>query len=487
MNYDNPIIPGFYPDPSICRVQNDFYLVTSSFQWFPGVPLFHSRDLINWHQLGFCLNRDAQLDLTSRKASWGIFAPTLRYYHNRFYMITTDFGGRGNILLWANQPQGPWSDPLVIPLPGIDPSLFFEGDQVLVQTTGDGQGIIQAELDLGTGYCNQPRLIWKGSGGRYPEGPHLYKIEGIYYLMLAEGGTEYGHMITIARSASPWGPFETCPHNPILTHRDKAPHPIQGTGHGDLVEDGQGHWWLVCLAFRPVHGDYHHLGRETFLAPVRWTKEDWPVVNEQRGLELTMQARGPQLSYSNNAGWYDRFNQPELDLRWQFLRNPQPGSWSLVKQPGRLQLQASSKPVVLAVRQSHFDLQVETKLNLVHAGSHGEAGLLVIMDERHQLRLAITGREGYYTCTVVIGDIIHQLGQLELEDEEATLLLRATSAHYYFYVKDSSAGCHLLGQMETKYFSSEVAGGFTGVMIGLFCHQATAWVDWFGYQPGLPA
>ena len=220
MKFTNPVIPGFHPDPSVCRVGEDFFLVTSSFEYFPGVPLFHSRDLVHWRQIGHCLNRAAQLQLDEAWCSGGIFAPTLRHHRGRFYMITTNFCARCHTLVQAADPAGDWSDPVLLQIGGIDPSLFFDDDgRCYVSATGQ-DGILQAELDPATGnLLGEPRSIWAGTGGCYPEAPHTYKINGLYYLMISEGGTEYGHMETIARSASVWGPYAPCPHNPIQIGR----------------------------------------------------------------------------------------------------------------------------------------------------------------------------------------------------------------------------------------------------------------------------
>lgn len=275
--FHNPIIPGFHPDPSICRVGEDYFLVNSSFAYFPGVPLFHSRDLVHWQQIGHCLTRPSQLPLSHSGPSGGIFAPTIRYHQGRFYMVTTNISGGGNFFVTAADPFGEWSEPVWLAQGGIDPSLFFHQERAYLTSTGvpeegdpagQGQGILQSEIDLASGsLLSRPRLIWRGTGGAFPEGPHLYQLGRYFYLMVAEGGTEYGHSEVIARSDSPWGPWESCPHNPILTHRGQRS-PIQALGHADLVEAQDGSWWMVCLGIRPVFPNAHHLGRETFLAPV---------------------------------------------------------------------------------------------------------------------------------------------------------------------------------------------------------------------------
>ena len=216
MKIGNPIIPGFYPDPSICRVGRDYYLVTSSFEYFPGVPIFHSRDLVHWRQIGHCLTRPSQLPLHEAKASKGIYAPTLRHHAGRFYMVTTNTSHGGNFWVTAEDPAGEWSEPVWLDQPGIDPSLLFDDGKVYLTSSGNAQ----CQIDPATGKrLGDLRRTWAGTGGGFLEAPHLYKIRGRYYLVTAEGGTGRGHMVTIARADNPWGPFENCPHNPILSNR----------------------------------------------------------------------------------------------------------------------------------------------------------------------------------------------------------------------------------------------------------------------------
>src|SRR5215217_6358467 len=251
MRFTNPILPGFHPDSSICRAGDDYYLVTSSFEYTPGVPIFHSRDLVHWRQIGHCLTRPSQLPLPLQQPSLGIFAPTIRHHDGVFSMVTTNLdqlisteGRQGSFYVTTDDPAGEWSESVWVDQGGIDPSLLFDDDgRVYLSSTHNpraadpdegstepGWGIQQSEVDIKTGrLLTEPRLIWTGTGGSHPEGPHLYKIAGRYYLMIAEGGTEYGHMETIARSHTPWGPWEACRHNPILSHRSYHS-PIQATG-----------------------------------------------------------------------------------------------------------------------------------------------------------------------------------------------------------------------------------------------------------------
>ena len=288
----NPVIPGFHPDPSVCRVGDKFYLVNSSFQYFPGVPIFESTDMQHWTQIGNVLDRQSQLPLKGATSWQGIYAPTIRYNDGVYYMITTNVGNGGNFMVTASDPRGPWSEPIWLEQQGIDPSLYFENDVCYMVSNPDNT-IMICEIDPRTGgQLTESKPIWRGTGGRYPEGPHIYKKDGYYYLLISEGGTEIAHKLTIARSKNIYGPYEGCPDNPIFTHCSMAAQTsqIQGTGHGDFVQGADGRWWISFLAFRFIGGSYHHLGRETFVLPVEWSEGGWPVINGGRPAEVTGQS-----------------------------------------------------------------------------------------------------------------------------------------------------------------------------------------------------
>lgn len=282
MKYTNPVIPGFYPDPSICKADGKYYMVCSSFQYFPGVPLFESQDLVNWRQIGHVLTRESQLPLEGADCSGGIYAPTIRYHEGRFYMVTTNVTSLGNFYVWTDDIHGEWSDPIQVQQGGIDPSLYFEDGKTYFMSNGDDDrgisGVTQCEIDIETGTKVSPSVcIWQGAGGRYLESPHLYKIKGQYYLMAAEGGTEYGHMVVYAKGPTVNGPFTNYPGNPVLTNRNLGGYVIQGCGHGDLVEDEKGNFWMVHLAFRQIDRwlPFHITGREVCLAPVTFGEDGW--------------------------------------------------------------------------------------------------------------------------------------------------------------------------------------------------------------------
>jgi alpha-N-arabinofuranosidase len=512
-SYRNPVIPGFHPDPSIVRVGEDFYLVTSSFEFFPGVPIFTSRDLVHWRQLGHVLTRESQLPLQKARPSGGIYAPTLRHHRGTFYVITTNVDGGGNFLVTARDPAGPWSEPVWLPdFGGIDPSLFFDDDGT-VYLTGQGsgapgqpRGIYQTTLDVRTGKLLGPlRLVWDRTGTRYPEGPHLYKIRGRYYLMIAEGGTEYGHLVTIARGDSPWGPFEACPRNPILTNRHtENDMPVQGTGHADLVEAGDGSWWMVFLAFRPVSGYWHHLGRETFLAPVTWDAEGWPLVNGGRPVGLEVKADTLAAAPFPAPAIRSGFDSP-LGPEWNHLRHPKRDSYALEARPGWLTLrgQAASlgtagSPTWVGRRQQHLSSRVSTLVDFVPDRDGEEAGISLYMNPDHRYEVGVGRANGRRQVFVRqrIGPYVEAItASAPIEGNEPVVLqVEATPEEYAFSFGIAISGrpqtaTTPLGRSLARYLSSEVAGGFTGVYFGLYATgggqpaSVPAHFDWLDYEP----
>lgn len=286
-NVVNPVLPGCHPDPSVCRVGADFYLVTSTFEYFPGIPVFHSRDLVHWRPIGHVLDRPSQVDLGTVASSEGIFAATIRHHQGRFYVVTTLVGGTdrgGTFVVTATDPAGPWSDPVWLDdAPGVDPSLFFDDDGrawctgTRLAEPGEWEGqtdVWLREFDAAQLTLTGPEhLLWRGAlhGAVWAEGPHLYTVDGRYYLLAAEGGTEHGHAVSVARADHVTGPYTGNPANPVFTHRHLGrDFPVVGVGHADLVRTAEGHWWAVLLGSRPYGGYHPNLGRETFLVPVRW-------------------------------------------------------------------------------------------------------------------------------------------------------------------------------------------------------------------------
>ena len=509
--FANPIIPGMNPDPSICRVGADFYLVTSSFEYFPGVPIYHSRDLVSWTQIGHVLTRQSQLDLTGVYSSGGIYAPTLRHHAGRFYMITTLVGSpkrSGNFFVTATDPRGPWSDPIWLDRgehDGFDPSLLFAGGDVYYLRDGKGADkdhprIYQARIDPATGALREPmQPIWPGTGGIWPEGAHVYQMRGRYYLFAAEGGTEYGHSEVVGRSASPAGPFEAFPGNPILTQRDRPEHPIQATGHADIVELDDGTTWAVFLGVRPQGGHFQHLGRETFLAPVRFSPDGWPTIGDAGRVDLRMPAPALPPQPPPKVSTTDEFDAPALGLGWNFVRNPAAGDVSLTARPGFLRITGSAvtlndvgAPALIARRQQHFRVRCRAALEFAPREANEEAGLTVRASERFHFDLAVrraqTGREAVLTFHNAGHSTL--MGRTPIPDGPVTLEITADELAYRFAV----AGGNPLPRLPARALSAEEIhrldrNHFTGALIGLYAtgngkrSTTPADFDWFEYEP----
>lgn len=478
MKYNNPVIKGFYPDPSVCKVKDTYYLVCSSFQYFPGVPIFESKDLINWKQIGHCLTRRSQVQLETVSSSGGVFAPTIRYNQGRFYMTTTNDTTRQNFYVWTDDIYGEWSEPVFVDQGGIDPDLYFEDGKTFFMSNGmddyGTSGIVQCEIDIETGNKLSPsRSIWQGTGGRYLESPHLYKINGQYYLMAAEGGTEYGHMVIYARGTSPTGPFEAYPNNPVLTNRNLGGYELQGVGHGDLIEDHEGNWWILHLGFRQIGQwlTFHHLGREVFLTPVTFSEDGW----------FTAGHNGTTLTCFETDRISDEIVQQEItsftfentdwNLDWCYLRHPTLEHYQLEADKVTLTgtgvtLDVPASPTFIGLRQKDFNAFITCDVSL----TNGEAGITLYMDEAHHYDLAIRKEKNGYRVIerLNIGDIKSIEHHVDLgSDNHATLIIKASHERYSFFIHADGKDIPL-GTAQTKYLSSEVAGGFTGVLIGLY-------------------
>lgn len=500
--YQNPVISGFHPDPSVCRVGDDYYLVCSSFEYFPGIPVFHSKDLIHWEQIGHCITRKDQLRLPKGSPNgMGIFAPTIRYHKGIFYVITTNvsYGGKdeGNFFVWTKDPYGEWSDPIWIDLPGIDPSLFFDDDG-RVYYTGTHQTIYLCEIDIITGKCiGESKDIWGGTGGNNPEGPHLYKINGWYYLLISEGGTELCHMLTIARSRTIDGPYESCDRNPVLTNRSLAL-PIKAVGHADLIQAHNGSWWAVCLGIRPISYPFrHHMGRETFLCPVKWDEEGWPIFGNQGSLDLLMQAECLPEYHVPESEKRNDFDKEELDFSWNFIYNPEDELWSLRDNKGYLTLYGGATSLDEAAsaawigrRQEHMECRARALLLFEPKKDGEEAGLTVYMNNLHHYEIGITRLKDakHIFMRRRIGTLWKVEQLLPYNYEQVYLEIRADKEFYYFGYSMDGASFTELGRGEVQYLTTEVGGRFTGNYIAMFSSgngskcDSPAKFDWFEYD-----
>lgn len=493
----NPIIPGFYPDPSICGVGDDFYLVNSTFSYFPGIPIMHSKDLVHWEQIGHVMDRQSQLPLEGGRHSQGLFAPTIRYHEGVFYVICTNETNGGNFIVTAKDPAGPWSEPFYLEgADGIDPTIFFDEDgkvyyigthPIIENRQYDGECHIWIqELDLETmKLTGKPKDVWSGSMRfvHWPEGPHLYKRDGYYYMLLAEGGTDRNHSVTMCRSRTIWGPYENHFCNPILTHRHLGKdYPVQCVGHGDLVETSSGEWYMVMLAMRPMEG-YTTLGRETFLAKVVW-ENGWPVVNPGIGrltdeVEVALEEWKPGKSVTESRRVYPFGEMEELGFEFVYLRNPDPEKYRLCPGQGlKLQydthtLMEEASPTYVGIRQQHHYFQADAVVLADSIWENQETGIVLLQSNAYYLRSALTENVG--------GEILLRIYLCEnLEEKrivEKVLTDVRNEIRLSLEVNGLTAGMKVIcGAAETdvaqgidiRSLTTEAAGGFVGCTVGLY-------------------
>jgi alpha-N-arabinofuranosidase len=500
-SYRNPILAGFHPDPSITRAGDRFYLVTSSFAFFPGIPVFESKDLVHWQQIGNVIDRPSQLDFDGLGMSRGVFAPSIEYHDGTFYVTNTAVDSGGNFIATATDPAGPWSDPIWLPtIDGIDPSLFFNDDGRVYLLNNDApvgqprysghRAIWMQEFDLAKMQPFGPRKVLIDGGvdpSKNPiwiEGPHIFRHDGWYYLNCAEGGTGPQHSQVILRSKDVWGPYVPYEKNPILTQRDLAadrPHPITNAGHADLVEGLDGRWWATFLASRNYGEVHYNTGRETFLLPVEW-KDGWPTILEP-GREIPYIAPGPgfmshsgtQASSTGNFIWRDEFDTAKLGRDWMFVRVPKEDWVDLVSHSGQLAIRPLSEgldtlrnPAFLARRQQHTTFEASTALQMpLEAGT--EAGIAAFQNELHWYFLGVRRKgedsELFLERSSNFGRRIVATSTLPATH---TLKLKiAGKEGSYSFGFDAGSGWQWLKQgQDGTVLSTDVAGGFIGVVLG---------------------
>lgn len=524
----NPILPGFNPDPSICRVDDDFYMVTSSFSFYPGVPIYHSKDLAHWEQLGYVLDRPKQLLCSYEMLSGGIFAPTIRYHEGIYYMITTNMSmGCKNFVVTATDPKGPWSDMHVIDgADGIDPSLFFDDDGRAYYTgttrvnesDGNYQAIWGQEIDLKEfKLVGERKILWRGAmfNSYAPEGPHIYKKDGWYYLMIAEGGTEHMHAVTISRAGEVLGTYEGYQGNPILTHRHFGKmYPISNVGHGDLVELKDGSWYMVMLASRLMDGYHKLLGRETFMAPVVW-EDGWPIVSPGTGkVEWTY----PQPE--SLCKWMPQgtipvttdtdFDEEKLGMEWNEIGNPRKPFYKLENSQLKLKLlkneivpwdidglgtnvferipafgKSDGKASFIGRRQQHMKFVALTALDF--APDEGEcAGLTVIQNDANQIRLEYRkDSDGQNVVSVISTKTVIRDGKQYFEEKtegaavvdqlfENKLYIKLAgdyTKYGYYICTDGTQWAPVAENVDGSWLGSETSGGFIGAYIGMYAYS----------------
>lgn len=508
-SFYTPILPGWYSDPSICtNGEGDYFLVTSTFTYFPGVPIFHSRDLVNWKQVGHVLSRPSQLvNMESQHVSGGIFAPAISYNpHNKtYYMITTNVGA-GNFYVKTQDPFGEWSDPIRVPeVGGIDPSIFFDDDGKAYVVNNDDAPDFKAEYD-GHRTIRVQEFDWQNdkmvgprkilvNKGVHPEekpiwieGPHMYKINGKYYLMDAEGGTSVNHSEVIFRSDSPWGPFKAWKKNPILTQRHldpKRPNPITCAGHADILQTPEGDWWGVFLACRPIDNKFENLGRETFLMPVKWSEDGFPYFTQGDEVIPMIQRREGVIRNENvtfgNFSVNEEFNDSVLGMQWMTLRGPATDLYSLTETDGYLTLKCADKsvkercvPAFVSRRMQHHNFMATTRMFFNPTDSCEKAGLMLFKDETHHQFMAVGQSDGKRTISLIKVNGAEELNIIshELSNDDTCFDLKVCSDGYsyeYSYSLDRGKTWNILASdIDASCLSTANAGGFTGSTIALY-------------------
>jgi xylan 1,4-beta-xylosidase len=514
--YRNPIVQGFHPDPSVTRVGKDYYLVNSTFAWFPGLPVFHSTDLVHWTQIGNALDRPGMLDFKRLGLSRAVFAPSIEHHDGLFYITNTCVDCGGNFLITAKDPKGPWSDPVWLPdVGGIDSALFFDDDGRAWIVNNDDppekveyqghRAIWIQEYDPKAQKTFGPRTVLLDKGVNpaakpiWPEGPHILKRsdglkkDGWYYLVAAEGGTAEGHSQVVLRAKSVLGPYVPYAGNPILTQRGlpkDRPLPITSAGHADLVDTPDGKWWATFLAVRPYGDDLYNTGRETFLLPVEW-KGGWPVILPAGATIPYVKAapKLPALPAPPTSGPFtaaEPFAGPELPKSWMTMRIPTSRWWSV--KGGTLNLQAraakigdNDQPSVWARRQQHMNATVSTTVRFTPKADGDKAGLVALQNDdfywfvglvrdggRTLVRVEKRAGKGDPVDGVVVAEKPVSLGKGQGLD--LRISVRAGSLDFAY----GTAGTWqtLEAGADGTTLSTKVAGGFVGTMLGVYAHGA---------------
>ena len=539
--YHNPIIKGGYPDPSVCRVGDDYYMVTSSFSYFPGLPVFKSTDLVHWEQIGNAISRPNQLDYRNCGSSEGLWAATIRYHEGRFYIVNTlDVQGRTyryNFVLTTKDPEGEWSDAVIIQgADGIDPSLYFDengrmwycGNMIPEDLKYPSHKMIYlCELDRQTfQFIGKRHIIYDGNVDHslFMEAPHIYRIDGLYYLMTACGGTQTNHCVNICRSRSLLGPYEPCPRNPVVTNRNLKL--INGlgvsvTGHGDLVQTQEGERYMALLGIRPYEReieDYEryqprkwirtpdrnknaqfNLGREVFLVPIAWDYDGWPLVDNHNGM-VNLEERRPELPYfrpPHHSG-VDNFEEKVLDMIWCMRRPVQNPFYSLTVRPGYLRMELShvrledmDTPAMLVRRQQHYNFQAALAMEFEPLRDGEEAGLVLTQNERFSFLLVKEMKKGrvMLNCYRLVNGVRELLRSVETGPGRLYLTVEGTEGSYDFYygMRERQKTALALGE-DGSILSTLVADGFVGTYLGMYAsagHKAShnhADFDWFRYE-----
>jgi alpha-N-arabinofuranosidase len=528
----NPILAGFYPDPSICKVGGDYYIVNSTFAYFPGIPVFHSKDLVNWKLIGHVLDRPEQLNLDGFGVSRAIFAPAIRYSNGKFYVTCTLVDGGGNFIVSADKPEGPWSNLTWLPeINGIDPSLFFDDDgRTYITYNSDApdnkplysghRTVRMVEFDIvNMKVISEPIILINGgvdisTKPVWIEGPHIYKINGKYFLTAAEGGTAEDHSQVILRSDKVNGPYIPYDKNPILTQRHLDPNrkfPVTCAGHADFVQTNDGNWWSVFLACRPHNGNYY-TGRETFLAPVKWI-DGWPVINPEfeeiqfyYPLPIYPLSEKVDIPYSGNFTIRDEFDTDILHPSWIFLRTPHEKWHYSNSKKGFLSIKLKPETVAgkmnpgfIARRQQHNKGFASTSVLFNPLSENEKAGLIVFLNETcfyYICKSIVDGKEVVQLYRSLdkpqSDDEMELINQFEIPEEKINekinLKIETDGDYYSFYYSFEKEDWKFIGKMDASFLRVQIPRDFTGCVFGMYATSLgkpvnnTAYYDWFEYN-----
>ena len=503
MYYQNPVKRGFFPDPSVVRVNDDYYMVNSTFQYFPAIAISHSKDLVHWETIGHAITENEYLDLSDILDSRGIWAPDISYYNNKFYIFATlrhnddNVPMRSQLMMCSDKPEGPYSKPVILPVDNIDPSHFVDDDGKHYMIIAPGITVVPLSDDC-TKVIGEPVQVWAGTGERCPEGPHILKKDGWYYAILAEGGTGYGHGINVGRSRNLFGTYEPCPYNPVMrqTEPDAL---IQRTGHGKLVQTQNGDWYCTYLCGRRNGGNYTTIGRETALDPVTWTEDGWFLINGGKGPSNEQSLPNlPKDGYTENT--YEDFTKP-LSLNWEWVRNPDNSKWHTDKNGLTLittagELSDVSAKNTLVRRETELKYTAETLMDFTPEKEGQKAGLLCyystvtyacvskkIKDGKHILSLDINRNQGEEHIT-----------DTEIENKPVFIKVCVDGLSRKWYYSYDRINYILLGTLENCiYLCDEGVPGdrkrHTGTLVGVFANKgncvedAAAKFTFFDYRP----
>ena len=502
----NPILTGFYPDPSVVQVGTDYYLVNSTFSYFPGIPVFHSKDLKNWKQIGNVIERATQMDFMGEKLTRGLFAPAISYHNGTYYVTCTDIDHDGNFIATAKNPAGPWSNPVRVPqVHGIDPSLYFDEDNKAYMVYNSDapdrkplysghRTIRMYEIDPATlKVIGQEKQLVNGGVdlSKKPvwiEAPHVMKRNGWYYLYAAEGGTSVNHTEVVFRSKSVWGPYVAYENNPILTQMglpEDRKDPVTSAGHAQFIDGPDGKTYAIFLAVRPYEGNFYNTGRETFIAPVEW-KNDWPIINPE----------GKEIKYAYTAN-YNEVKQKDalpqagnfeytltfekgLDPSFLFMRTIDSSSFSLSKKSGlTMKLKPETvmefgNPSFIGKRQQHLYCTAETEINFSAKSENEKAGLTILQDESHFYFISKSVQQGKPVIQLYKAGTdkksMELLTDKPVADDSKPVKLRivAEADTYSFYFSTGTSWELLKDKVDAKFLSTQVAGGFIGCLFGMY-------------------